>query len=148
MTPRAPETAAQWQSYFDLRWRLLRAPWNEPPGSERDELDDQRPGVVHAMLCDHRGDAISVGRMQLNSPEEAQIRYMATAEAFQGQGLGRLVVRYLEQAAAAAGAQTMVLNARDSAVPFYVRLGYQIAGDGPVLFGGVKHVRMSKRLEG
>ena len=36
----APISGADWIKYFDLRWRVLRAPWDQPRGSERDDRED------------------------------------------------------------------------------------------------------------
>ena len=35
-----PRTTQEWESYFDLRWRVLREPWGQARGSERDDLGD------------------------------------------------------------------------------------------------------------
>ena len=40
----------------------------------------------------------------------------------------------------------MVLNARLEAVGFYERLGYEVVGPGPTLYGQVEHKRMQKTL--
>ncbi|MEJ2362384.1 MAG: thioesterase, partial [Gammaproteobacteria bacterium] len=38
-TYKSPQTKQEWQAYFDLRWRILRAPWQQARGSERDDLE-------------------------------------------------------------------------------------------------------------
>jgi N-acetylglutamate synthase-like GNAT family acetyltransferase len=98
------------------------------------------------MIADHRGRAIAVGRILFKSPTEAQIRSMATEEAFRGQGLGRRIMEYLEQAARDEGVTTIFLNARESVVPFYAKLGYEITGPGPTLFDCIRHKAMRKQL--
>jgi hypothetical protein len=42
------------------------------------------------------------------------------------------------------GAKVVVLNARESAIPFYQKHGYQIIGDAPTMFGSIKHSKMQK----
>jgi N-acetylglutamate synthase-like GNAT family acetyltransferase len=138
-----PQTDAQWASYYDLRWRVLRAPWGQPPASARDELEDV---AEHAMICDDQGLAIAVGRLHCNSADEAQIRSMAVTPAHRGRGLGRLIVEYLEQAARERGVKTVMLNAREGAVGFYDKLGYEAVSPGPTLFGVIPHVKMQKAL--
>ena len=45
------------------------------------------------------------------------------------------------------GARKIVLNARDNAVEFYRKRGYDIIGDAEtLLFGVIRHVRMAKLL--
>src|SRR5437868_8913026 len=72
--PRSPASPAEWDAYFDLRWRLLRHPWGQPRGSERDSLEDS---AIHLLATDDTGRALACGRLHLNSPTEAQVRYMA-----------------------------------------------------------------------
>ena len=95
-----PKSEADWKSYFDLRWRVLRAPWNQPRGSERDDQEDES---IHLMVCDRDHRALAVGRLHFRSPAEAQVRYMAVDEAFAGRGLGGKVLEELERRAAVGG---------------------------------------------
>src|SRR5215211_5987960 len=103
MNVRSPQTDEEFAHYYELRWRVLRAPWGEPPGSERDELEE---AAEHAFIQNDDGEPLAVGRLHFNSPEEAQIRYMAVAEPSRGQGLGRRIVKHLEAIARERGAQT------------------------------------------
>ena len=143
MTPRPPNNDAEWESYYDLRWRVLRAPWGQPRGGDADEGMQK---TVHAMIADDAGRAIAVGRLLFKSPTEAQVRSMATEEDMRGQGLGRRVMEYLEQAARAEGVTTIFLNAREDVVPFYATLGYEVTGDAPTLFDVIRHKAMRKQL--
>lgn len=143
MQPRPPQTETEWASYRDLRWRVLRAPWNQPPHIDADETSSD---CIHAMIADDNGQAIAVGRILFKANAEAQIRSMATAEDCRGQGLGRRIMDYLEQAARKRGATSVLLNARENAVPFYIKLGYEPVGQGPLLFGCIPHTVMKKPL--
>ncbi len=138
-----PTTETDWKDYFDLRWRVLREPWNQPPGSERDDLDGQS---FHLMVRNASGAAVAVGRIHLNSPDEAQIRYMAVAPGWQAQGHGGRILDGLEKHARAQSVTQIVLNARDEASNFYRKHGYQVEGPGETLFGEVRHLRMRKVL--
>ena len=138
-----PESKEDWQGYYDLRWRVLRAPWNQPRGSERDAQENQS---VHLMLCNPSRHAVAVGRLHFRSPTEAQIRYMAVEQAFAGRGLGSRILRELESRASAAGVKRLLLNARKDVVPFYLKHHYSITGPGDTLFGEVEHVRMEKAV--
>ena len=40
LTVRAPQTESEWTAYYDLRFRVLRQPWGQPIGSERDNSED------------------------------------------------------------------------------------------------------------
>ena len=139
-----PETPQQWGEYFDLRWRVLRAPWDQPRGSEKDEFDEI---ADHVAVRDQEGRLLGVGRLHLNNEKEAQIRYMATEEDCRGLGVGRVIIKKLEELARARGVERIVLNARDNVLGFYQRFGYTVIGPGPTLFGKVKHSKMEKRLQ-
>ena len=138
-----PATAEDFRRYYALRWRILRAPWDQPRGSERDARDAHG---THLMLVDDRQRLLGVGRLHFNTIREAQIRYMAIDTPQQRKGLGSLLLRELESRACVLGAATIVLDARESALGFYRRHGYQALGTGHVLFGQIAHLRMAKHL--
>lgn len=138
-----PETDVDFARYFDLRWRLLRAPWNQPRGSERDALEDQS---WHRMACHDDRIPIGVARLHRNSPEQAQIRYMAVEPVWRQQGIGAALVHALETQALELNMREIVLDARDESVEFYRRLGYEVIGPAHILFDCIRHSSMRKRL--
>jgi ribosomal protein S18 acetylase RimI-like enzyme len=142
MKVRAPRTEREYEKYYDLRWRILRKPWNQPRGSEKDELEGQS---IHLMACE-KGKVVGMGRVHFNSPKEAQIRYMAVEEGLQGKGVGTMILRELEKRAEEKGAGHIILNARESAVGFYKKHGYRIVGKARTLFGVIPHYKMRKKL--
>ncbi len=141
---RAPSSDDEWDSYFDLRWRVLRAPWHQPRGSER---DDRESDSTHLAVWDHTGTPVAVGRMHLNTPAEAQVRYMAVRPGSEGSGSGSRVLAGLEAAARDRGVRRIVLNARQGAQRFYERRGYTVAGPAETMFGQIEHVAMFKDLQ-
>jgi predicted GNAT family N-acyltransferase len=138
-----PKTENEFKSYYQLRWDLLRAPWNQPEGSEIDDIEDQ---CFHLMAVDDDSEVIAVARLQFNSDTEAQIRYMAVAEPYQSQGIGRRLIETMEKHATASACKKIVLDAREPAVGFYQRLGYCIDEKSYLLFEQIQHFRMSKAL--
>jgi predicted GNAT family N-acyltransferase len=138
-----PETPEQFKEYYDLRWRILRAPWDRLRGSEKDEFDET---ADHVTVRDEDGRLLAVGRLHMNNAREAQIRYMATEEFCRGFGIGRALIGRLEEIARDRGAERIVLNARAHVVGFYQRFGFTVTGPGPTLFDKVKHSRMEKSL--
>ncbi len=76
-----PETKAEFKHYYHLRWKLLRAPWNQPEGSEVDDIDDKCFYVMAITVnADEKDKVIGIARLQFNSDDEAQIRYMAVTK--------------------------------------------------------------------
>jgi len=137
-----PESPEEFKSYFNLRYRILRAPWGEPEGSEVDEMEDQ---CFHIMATNN-GHVMGVGRMQFNTEDEAQIRYMAVEKEYEGNGIGRMIVNILEQQAREKNVGTVILDAREPAVGFYQKLGYKIEKKSYVLFNEIQHFRMTKKI--
>ncbi|MBE9568723.1 MAG: hypothetical protein IMF14_08505, partial [Proteobacteria bacterium] len=37
---RQPETADEFEQYYFLRWQVLRKPWAQPQGLEKDDIED------------------------------------------------------------------------------------------------------------
>ena len=143
LPPRSPQNSAEWENYFDLRWRVLRAPWNQPRGSEKDarEKDGQ-----HLMIAGPDLRPLAIGRLHFNNPAEAQVRFMAVDPAARGRGLGSAILEEFERKARAAGATSIILNARSDAQRFYAGHGFVVLGAAPTIFNAVKHVRMRKDL--
>lgn len=139
---REPRSEEDFKLYYDLRWRILREPWTQARESGRDEHEEN---AIHVMACD--GDTlVGVGRLHFNSPGEAQIRYMAVEPQHWNQGIGGRILMELEERARLAGAERIVLNAREAAIPFYRKHGYAPADQSGTLFNSIIHWSMSKHL--
>ena len=138
--PKSPE---EFEKYYDLRWRILRAPWDQPRGSEKDDKEDE---AIHVMVCEKDSVPVGVGRAHFNSPDEAQVRYMAVDADQRGKGVGAIILKELEKRAALKGAGYIILNARDNAVPFYEKHGYKIVKQSHTLFNSIPHFEMRKDL--
>lgn len=139
---REPKTAEEFDLYYDLRWRILREPWRRGPESARDEREE---GAFHLMAV-RDGRVVGVGRLHFNSADEAQVRYMAVEGGQQRHGVGSRILENLEQHAQQHGARRVVLNAREAAIPFYRRHGYQLEGAIETSFECVPHWRMTKAV--
>ena len=147
ITIRSPETEEELQQYYHLRWKLLRAPWGEPEGSEKDTLEQQSHHFV--AVSDNQIDSsgiVGIARLQFNSQEEAQIRYMAVVPAFRRMGTGRALIDALEQRARANGFHQVMLHARENAIAFYQALGYRTEGPSYLLFDAIQHYKMIKSI--
>lgn len=138
-----PQSEIERQQYYDLRWRILRAPWQQPRGTERDEYEDI---AIHATAIDSRGNMLGVARLHQTDNATAQIRYMAVEENVQNQGIGKTLLHYLEEQAIALGVRVVTLNARENCIGFYIKQGYVITGTGHVLYGEIRHKKMQKHL--
>ena len=139
-----PTTDEQFEQYYDLRWRILRAPWKQPRGSEKDIMEEES---YHLMVVDHTGRAIGVGRLHLNTPKQAQIRFMAVETKEQRKGIGKMLLFALEEKAIEWGAEEVIFDARANIAGFYKRYGYKTLAPGHTLFGSVHHYKMNKYIK-
>lgn len=138
----SPKSPDEWESYYRLRFKILREPWNQPQGSEvlADESD-----AIHAMVTANN-QVIGVARMHKSGENQAQVRCVAVANEAQGRGVGKAIMLYLEVKAKEMGIQEIILEARENAVPFYTSIGYVIEKESYLLFGEIQHYRMKKEF--
>ena len=142
MIIKEPETKEEFEQYYDLRWRILRQPWNQPCGSEKDEKENDS---IHIMVV-LNDKVIGCGRGHFNSNIEAQIRYMAVDKDCQRKGVGTKILKTLERKLKEKGAGVIILNARENAVIFYQNHDYKIIGKGQTLFDVIEHCKMRKEI--
>lgn len=139
---RSPKTALEWEVYYDLRYRILRKPLNQPLGSEKNEGDST--GIHFALYEDTQLKAIA--RLDQSGENCMQVRFVAVEENQQGKGFGRLIMNATEQKSIELRANKMILHARENALPFYLNLGYEMVEKSHNLFGLVQHYLMEKEL--
>jgi len=140
MEIRTPNNASEWEAYYDLRYRVLRQPWNQPRGSERDDLES----ISTHLACFEGNSIVGVVRLDMISEEFAQVRFMAVDSNAQGKGIGTLLMQAAEKHAVQLGYTKIVLQARENAIPFYLSMGYQQLEKSHLLFGEIQHWRMEK----
>jgi thioesterase domain-containing protein len=140
---RAPKNQLELAAYYQLRWHVLRQPWQQPLGSEKDDLESQS---YHRVIVDDMGNILGVGRLHKCAQDKAQVRYMAVVDEAQGKGIGKLLLKEFEDIAMQVGVTTIELNARENAIGFYSQLGYENQGFSHTLFEDVHHTKMSKNL--
>lgn len=88
-----------------------------------------------------------VGYLNLTPVDDltVKMRQVAVVPGLQGRGIGKALVEASEVLARRLGFRRMLLHARETAVPFYLRGGYAVAGDR---FEEVTipHLKMEKEL--
>lgn len=139
---RSPKTKEEWETYYSLRYRILREPWNQPPGSERNEGDET---AIHTALFEN-GKILGVSRLDSAEREIGQIRFMAVETNQQGKGIGEQLMHQLELIALQRGHKKIILHAREIAIGFYQKLGYELKEKSHLLFGEIQHFLMEKQL--
>ena len=131
---RSPENDQEWETYYQLRWAILRQPWKQPKGSEKDQLEKESYHAAAFM------EDILVGVGRINFEDGVgKIRFMATAPKAERKGVAKMIVQYLEQKARENDIKTIQLNARETALPFYEKQGYQLLQKGHLLYRDIQH---------
>lgn len=138
----SPQTETEFCRYFEFRWRLLRAPWAQPHGSEQDEFD---AGAYHVMAC-RAQQILGIGRIHSVNTAQAQIRYMAVDAEYRRRGIATAILAELENMAHNWQKTQIILNARQDILDFYLHHGYMVCAEGPLLFQQIAHKRMCKSL--
>lgn len=137
---RSPRTASEWDAYYDLRYRALREPLDQPRGSERNDGDET--GIHFALYDD--GILKAIARLDQASEGVSQVRFVAVELNSQGKGYGRKIMEEVERVSRNSGNTKMILHARDYAVDFYLRLNYTVIEKSHKLYGVLQHFLMEK----
>jgi GNAT superfamily N-acetyltransferase len=138
---RSPKTKSEWENYYDLRFRVLREPWQQPRGSEKNDGDNIG---IHLALFQF-GIIKAIARLDASEKSIGQVRFVAVETNNQGKGFGGLIMSEVEKESIARGDTQMILHAREQAVGFYLNLGYQLVEKSHLLFDKIQHYLMQKR---
>ncbi len=132
----------EYMETVNLRSAVLRVPL----GLEFSETElAEESGSRHiAAYVDGRITACLVLKPETN--RLVRMRQLAVAPAMQRHGIGSALVAYAERVAAGLGFAEIILDARETAVSFYERLGYRKEGR-PFVKINLSHVAMKKRLD-
>lgn len=142
---KTPKTKEEFKEYYHLRYQVLREPWGQPKGTEK---DDYEPISEHFMAVDDtKGEIVGVVKLFERAPGVGNFSHLAIAKNHQHQGIGRLLVKTVEEAARRHGYKTLGIQTRVTSTAFLEKQGYQIAGLPALHFGTVQMVWMEKKLE-
>ena len=119
--------SSRYDELVELRYKILL----EPLGLKF--LDSFRPEEANYLHlgCVEMLDGKLVGGLLLVPLDDEKIRMMQVAvdTIYQGEGIGRELVKYAEKRAKEAGYSQIVMHAMLSVVGFYEKIGYRIEGE-------------------
>ena len=135
--------SSRYDDLVQLRYKILL----EPLGLKLLDMHrNKEAGYLHIGCIESLDDAL-VGGLILAPVNNEEIRLMQVAvdNKYQGEGIGRELVRYAERRAKEAGYSRIVMHAMLSVVNFYEKLGYRQEGE---IFeeNGITFARMVKNL--
>ena len=137
------ETEQELEGAFAVRIRVFVEEQQIPAEEELDEAD---AAAIHA-IAQCQGRIVGTGRLIEHDDETAQIGRMAVDEPWRRQGVGAMLLRYLEAEARGQGMRRCMLHAQEYVKSFYEAQGYIEHGD-IFLEAGISHIEMRKELWG
>lgn len=126
-----------------LRYDILRRPLGLEYTPEQLAAEYSE---IHLAAFDATGRLIAYLNLTPVTPDTVKMRQVAVESVLQGKGIGKLLVAASEQLAKHLGYKEISLHARDTAVPFYLKLGYERVGE-PFEEVTIPHFKMRKNLE-
>lgn len=132
-------------SEYPLSLVLRQAVLREPLGLQLSEEDLQ--GEAQQL---HFGifEQMQIQAVVLFKPvteDTLKLRQMAVSLQQQGKGLGKRLIQQAELEVVKLGYKKVEMAARESAIPFYQSLGYQVASEAFEEVG-ITHIKMAKSL--
>jgi predicted GNAT family N-acyltransferase len=116
-----------------------------PPDTEPDEKDEI---CIHWLLISQSSDKpLGTIRLVPISETECALGRLCLAKEARGKGLGKLLVRTMEQAAIAKGYKTISLHAQCDKLGFYNACGYTKIDLPEFLEDGILHFHMVKHFD-
>ena len=124
-----------YKNSLDLRNRVLRVPLGMNLFDEDLKKDSQD---IHVGAYD-RDNLIGILILAKQSEKIAQMRQVAVDKSYRMKGIGKMLVSFAEVQARGLGYSKIILHARETAVPFYLKLGYVLKGN-PFIEVGIPHI--------
>jgi len=134
--------SADYFKMVELRNEVLRKPLGL--NFTEEELANEHQDILIAAFDDD--EMVGCCMLCKENNERIKLRQMAVHENVQGKGLGAAILNFAENIARDKGYKTIFMHARETAVGFYEKLGYQINSE---VFNEVNipHYVMEKTLE-
>lgn len=126
---------------IELRREVLR----KPLGLDFEQADLDAEADQYHIACLDEGKVVGILLLKSLGNGLLKMRQVAVSPVMQGKGTGTVMVRFSEDWANDNGYTFMELNARKTAVNFYLQLEYEIEGE-EFTEVGIPHLRMVKRL--
>ena len=139
---RSPVGDKEFEEYDLFRWKILRKPIGKTIETLKDKFDKDSFHIIGL----YNKVIIASGRVHFNNDDEAQIRYMAVDNAFRTKGIGKEVLKILEEYIKKNNAKKIILNARNDVIKFYKNSNYLIVEEYLGSDTGIPHTKMEKKI--
>ncbi len=116
--------SVEYNQMIRLRDDILRRPLGLSFSQE--ELNKEKEEILIGAFEDEK--MLGCCMLVKEEPTVVRLRQMAVSNNLQGKGIGKALMLFAENIARDRGFHTLKMHARKTAVGFYERLGYEIAG--------------------
>jgi predicted GNAT family N-acyltransferase len=134
----------EYKQMVELRYEILRKPLGL--FFTENDLAIDKDNLLIVSQYPGGGEITGCCILSPLSENTVQLRQMAVANPFQGNGIGRKLLAYTENIAREHHFALIYLHARKTAVEFYQKQGYKVQGE-PFIEVGIPHLEMTKRLD-
>lgn len=144
ITIKIPQSKDDFKAYYELRYRVLRAPWGQPKDTEKDDFE---PISQHFMAVDENEKVVGVIKMFEKENGVGWVSHLAIDPAYQKKGIGRLLMDTVEKAAKEKGYHVIGCMSRLNTTSYFERFGFQTAGLPSHYFGTQQVLWMEKEIK-
>jgi len=131
----------EYQQMLMLRREILRKPL--ALDFSISDLEADKQDILIGAFDD--GRIMGCCMLTQESNNTIRLRQMAVKNTIQGKGVGQQILRFAEILAKDKGYKILSMHARDTAIGFYEKQGYKVAGD-PFMEVTIPHHKLEKFL--
>ncbi|WP_315818262.1 GNAT family N-acetyltransferase [Paraflavitalea speifideaquila] len=115
----------EYQQMVQLRNDILRKPLGLSFTPE--ELEKEKAEILIGAFEEEK--MLGCCMLITQDPATVRLRQMAVLNNVQGKGIGKALMQFAENIARDMGYRKMTMHARQTAIGFYEKLGYNVSGD-------------------
>ena len=131
----------EYKQMVDLRYQILRRPLGL--SFTQEELEQEKSNIHIGCFDDDKLEGCCM--LVPIDKSLVQLRQMAVISGLQGKGIGKVLMQFAENISRDLGYKKIMMHARKTAVGFYEKSGYAVAGD-EFLEVTIPHYAMEKML--
>ncbi len=114
----------EYHQMVKLREELLRKPLGLTLSD--DELENEKDNLLIGAFEDE--DMLGCCMLVEETPDTVRLRQMAVTNDLQGKGIGKALMQFAENLARDRGYKKLTMHAREIAIGFYEKMGYEKKG--------------------
>ncbi|MEO6454125.1 MAG: GNAT family N-acetyltransferase [Ginsengibacter sp.] len=115
----------EYRQMVDLRNEILRKPLGL--SFKKEELEKEKDDILIGAFEEDK--MLGCCLLTKINNDSIRLRQMAVQNNLQGKGIGATMLNFAENVARDSGYKQMIMHARKTAIHFYEKLGYKVAGD-------------------